>query len=223
MKKIFYLILGFIFISTLKVNASCNDFLDYVTTKDTIAYTNGITKYNLKKGTEFKMCFQAASESIVELNDGNYASYVEKGSYKLKEKFDMKKAHKIDKQLEINTWLDVFSDPSGITKTGKLTKGTKINATYYFGPYYYFSNSTITGWVYDEISLDDEIDEEETIGEEETVEDDDSYYEDDYNYNNQQEDNTKWVIIGIVSFSILLISLISLIIIYIKIKRKEKL
>lgn len=231
MKKIFYLIVGFILLSSLNVSAvHCTDNLVYVTTKDTIAYTTGITKYNLKKGTEFKMCFQAGSEAIVELNDGNYASYVEEGSYILKEKFDMKKAHKIDKQLEIEieAWPDVFSDPSGITKIGKLPKGTKINATYYFGPYYYFSNSSITGWVYNEISLDDDTDEEETIEEEITEEDDsiddvDAYYEDDPNSNNQEEDNTKWIIIGIVSFSILLISLITLIIIYIKIKRKEKL
>ena len=35
----------------------CKDYLEYVTTKDTIAYTNGVQTYDIKEGTEFKMCF----------------------------------------------------------------------------------------------------------------------------------------------------------------------
>ena len=129
----------------------CKDYLEYVTTKDTIAYTNGVQTYDIKEGTEFKMCFQAGSDAIIRLNDDITASYIEKGSYKLKEEFNIEKAHAMnDCELSVNANSEVYSDPSGINKIGDVKNDLLVKGDYYYGPYVYISDNRVNGWIYTE-------------------------------------------------------------------------
>lgn len=138
---------------SLKVYAleECKDYLEYVTTKDTIAYTNGVQTYDIKEGTEFKMCFQAGSDAIIKFNDNNTASYIEKGSYKLKEEFNIEKAHVLnDCEISVNANSEIYSDPSGINKIGDVQNDVLVKGEYYYGPYVYVSEDIINGWIYTE-------------------------------------------------------------------------
>lgn len=158
MKKMFYLILGIILIYNLNVNAldECTDYLTFVTTKDTYAHfdcmTSNPSKKPLKAGAEFKVCYQAGSDSIYKFNDGTVFCGIDNNTYKLKEPFDIKNAHPMEKTdwVVYDKDVDVYSDPSPIVKINSIKANTKVKATYYYGPYIYVNSDEITGWIYNE-------------------------------------------------------------------------
>lgn len=201
----------------------CTDYLDYVTTEDTIAYTESPTQYNIKKGTEFKMCIQPGSEPLINFNDGKKASGIKEGTYKLKEPFNIEKAHTIDKTGIIYENTNVYSDPSAITIVGTIPKDLKIHLIYYYGPFYYFEDSSISGWVYleyihfndnDTIEQDnDMIDNTNTIDQNNNIVDNNTTIDDnDISYN---------IYIVIFSFVVVFILIVSIIINIIRKKRKK--
>ena len=160
MKKIGCLLLLIMLFGTIRVWAleDCTDYLDYITTSDTIAYTDSSKEYNINSGTEFKMCQQTGGDSIVEFSDGKIATSLKEGTYRLKDSFDLSSAHPMEPATSfvVNNTIPIYTDPSGLTKSDTLMEGTKVIASYYYGPYYYVKSDSKVGWVYEEY-LDDEI------------------------------------------------------------------
>ena len=157
MKKIFLLIVGIVMFSSINVNAAvCTDHLTYITTQDTEAIAASMSEspkeIYLKAGSIFEECFVADVGYKVILSNGEYADGVRSGTYRLKEKFDIKKAHQINKiDCEVSSdGTDVFSDPTPITKIGNIPGNSKVKASYYYGAYVYVTDGTVEGWVYDQ-------------------------------------------------------------------------
>lgn len=157
MKKIFLLIVGIVMFSSISVNAAvCTDHLTYITTQDTEAIVGSMSEspkeIYLEKGSTFEECFVADVGYKVILSNGENADSVRSGTYELKEKFDIKKAHQINKiDCEVSSdGTDVFSDPTPITKIGNIPGNSKVKASYYYGAYVYVTDGTVEGWVHDQ-------------------------------------------------------------------------
>ena len=150
MKKICYLLLLVILFGTIKVNAAgCIDYLDCITTTDTTLSTESPTVYTVKKGTEFKMCYQAGAESVYILSDGRRGSYISRETYKLREPFDMKKAHRMNDSFTVYAGNEIYNDPAESKIIGTISKNMEVKGTYYYGPFVYVPGE-INGWVYTE-------------------------------------------------------------------------
>ncbi len=217
MKKVVYLLLGIILIGTLNVNAEeCTDYLDYVTTVDTIAYNN-TKQYNIKKNTEFKMCYQLEGDTVIKFSNGIQVTSIKKDTYKLKRPFDMKSAHVMEPvSYLVNTEADLYTDPSGLEKSGSLKKYTKIDGFYTFGPYVYVKNKTVSGWVYSDYINEDIPNKSDpnTI-----IADDEEYYEAIEESENKDNDNSKLVTIGVISSVFIIILVMGIIFINFKKRR----
>ncbi len=236
MKRLFYLLLGIVLVCSLRVNALNDDYLTYITTQDTVAVAGSMgaspKNIQLKKGTTFKMAYHAGGINTIVLSNGEYADSIKKGTYKLKGSFDKKSAHKLDNNsYETNQKVVVYSDPSGLNKIGALDIGTKVNATHYYGPYYYLTNNKITGWVYvdylTKYQKEDEEDYEATVL---PSSDDPNIIIDDEDESGvsleelpdqpKETVNVKWITVAII-LSMLIIGLIVALIVVIKKDKSE--
>lgn len=218
MKKVFYLLLVILLIGSFKVNAQgCTDYLDYVTTADTVVYTSSSQQYNIKKNTQFKMCQYSNKSSVIIFSNGIKTTSIPKGTYRLKGPFDMKNAHVMEPiTYLVNTEAPLYTDPSGLEKSGTLKENSKIDGFSTFGPYIYVKNNTISGWVYSGYINEDIPNENDpnTI-----IADDEEYYEAIEKSENKNFDDSELDTVGFITSVIFIIIVIG--IVFIKYKKRR--